>query len=286
MIVRDALIAMRPAQWVKNAFVLVGPLFGHRWAGEDLLRGGLAFVVFCLASSAVYLYNDWVDREADRRHPAKRERPIAAARIGGFTVALLIVMALSGAYAGACFLGAPMAFLVSGYLGLNVAYTLALKHVVIADVFAIAGGFQLRLLAGTIGLGIPPSQWLLLCGFSLTLLLALGKRRGELVAHGEAGDTRRVLGDYSLPLVDQLIGICAALTLAAYGLYTISSETVAIHRGVNLAATIPIVTYGVFRYLHVLRSDDDGDVGGMVFGDRHLLGASVAWLIAVIAIMR
>ena len=286
MIVRDALTAMRPAQWVKNAFVLVGPLFGHRWAGDDLRRAGLAFVVFCLASSAVYLYNDWVDREADRRHPAKQDRPIAAGRIGGLTVGVLILLALCAAYAGALFIGGPMAFLVSAYLGLNVAYTLLLKHVVIADVFAIAGGFQLRLLAGTVGLDIPPSQWLLLCGFSLTLLLALGKRRGELVAHGVAGDTRRVLGDYSLPLIDQLIGVCTALTLAGYGLYTISPETVAIHGGDNLPLTIPIVTYGVFRYLHVLRSDREGDPGRMLFSDRHLLGTAVAWLLAVIAILR
>ena len=131
MIVRDALTAMRPAQWVKNAFVLVGPLFGHRWAGDDLRRAGLAFVVFCLASSAVYLYNDWVDREADRRHPAKQDRPIAAGRIGGLTVGVLILLALCAAYAGALFIGGPMAFLVSAYLGLNVAYTLLLKHVVI-----------------------------------------------------------------------------------------------------------------------------------------------------------
>ncbi len=287
MNLRDALVAMRPRQWAKNAFVLVGTLFGHRWAGADLLDAGLAFVAFCLASSAVYLYNDWIDRAADRRHPVKRSRAIAAGRLGGRQVALLALLLAAGAYALAGRLGAPMVFLVSAYLGLNVAYSLWLKHVVIADAFAIAGGFQLRLFAGTVGLGIPPSHWLLLCGFALTLLLALGKRRGELVAPGSLlGNTRSVLGDYSLPLLDQMLGICATLTLAAYGLYTISPDTAALHGAADLPFTIPIVTYGVFRYLYVLRIDDDGDPSRLLFADRHLLATAVAWLAAVVLIMR
>ena len=144
----------------------------------------------------------------------------------------------------------------------------------------------MRLFAGTVGLGIPPSQWLLLCGFALTLLLALGKRRGELVAPGASGSTRSVLGDYSLPLLDQMLGICAALTLAGYGLYTISPDTVAVHGAADLPYTIPIVTYGVFRYLYVLRIDDDGDPSGLLFADRHLLATAVLWLAAVVLIMR
>lgn len=282
----DALAALRPRQWVKNAFVLVGTLFGHRWAGEDLAQAGLAFAAFCLASTAVYLYNDWIDRDADRRHPVKRFRPIASGRLSGREVALLGVLAAGGAYGLAGLVGPELVFLVSAYLGLNVAYSLWLKHVVIADAFAIAGGFQLRLFAGTVGLGIPPSHWLLLCGFALTLLLALGKRRGELVAPSDSGITRSVLGDYSLPLLDQMLGICATLTLAGYGLYTISPDTAAAHGASNLPYTIPIVTYGVFRYLYVLRIDDDGDPSRLLFADRHLLATAVLWLVAVVLIMR
>lgn len=286
MIFRDALVALRPRQWVKNAFVLVGTLFGHRWASEDLMHAGLAFAAFCLASSAVYLYNDWIDRDADRRHPVKRFRPVAAGRLSGAQIAVLAALAAGAAYALAGVLGPALVFLVSAYLGLNIAYTLWLKHVVIADAFAIAGGFQLRLFAGTVGLGIPPSHWLLLCGFALTLLLALGKRRGELVSPGASGSTRSVLGNYSLPLLDQMLGICATLTLAGYGLYTISPDTVAVHGAADLPYTIPIVTYGVFRYLYVLRIDDDGDPSRLLFADRHLLATAVLWLAAVLLIMR
>jgi 4-hydroxybenzoate polyprenyltransferase len=283
---RDALTALRPRQWAKNAFVLVGTLFGHRWGTDDLRHAGLAFAAFCLASSAVYLYNDWIDRDADRRHPVKRLRPIAAGRMSGAQVTVLAVLATAGAYAIAGVLGPAMMCLISAYLGLNVAYTLWLKHVVVADAFAIAGGFQLRLFAGTVGLGIPPSHWLLLCGFALTLLLALGKRRGELVAPGASGITRSVLGDYSLPLLDQMLGICATLTLAGYGLYTISPDTAAVHGAADLPYTIPLVTYGVFRYLYVLRIDDDGDPSRLLFADRHLLAVAVLWLAAVVLIMR
>ncbi|MEP6701602.1 MAG: decaprenyl-phosphate phosphoribosyltransferase [Betaproteobacteria bacterium] len=282
----DVLAALRPKQWTKNAFVLVGPLFGHRWAGDDLLHAALAFLAFCLASSAVYVYNDWIDRDADRHHRTKRLRPIASGKVSGVTVAVVGLIAAAAAYALAAAIGPALLFLISAYFGLNIAYSVWLKHVVIADVFAIAGGFQLRLFAGTLGLGIPPSQWLLLCGFALTLLLALGKRRGELVLPGHTGATRSVLGEYSIELVDQLLAICATLTLAAYGLYTISPDTLAEHGATDLPYTIPIVTYGVFRYLVILRGDNDGDPSRLLFTDRQLQVTAMLWLAAVVWIVR
>lgn len=286
---RDVLAALRPKQWTKNAFVLIGTLFGHRWSQPELLAALIAFAAFCFASSAVYVYNDWIDRAQDRRHPTKRARPIAAGRIGAQAAATLGLACATAAYALAGTLGPTMVFLVSAYFGLNVAYALWLKHVVIADVFAIAGGFQIRLFAGTLGLGIPPSQWLLLCGFALTLLLALGKRRGELVGEGQAEETRRVLGDYTEAMLDQLLAVCATLVLAAYGLYTISPDTVAVHGAVDLPYTIPIVTYGVFRYLFVLRNPkqiSDGDPSRLLFVDRQLQLTALVWLGAVLWIMR
>jgi len=289
MTLTDAFAALRPKQWTKNAFVLVGTLFGHRWSSDEIGTALLAFVVFCFASSAVYVYNDWIDRDADRRHPTKRHRPIAAGRIGGPGAAVIGLACAGVAYLLAATLGPTMVFLVSAYIGLNVAYAVWLKHVVIADVFAIAGGFQLRLFAGTLGLGIPPSQWLLLCGFALTLLLALGKRRGELLAEGQGEETRRVLGYYSESMLDQLLAVCATLVLAAYGLYTISPDTAAEHGAIDLPYTIPIVTYGVFRYLFILRNPrvaGDGDPSRVLFADRQLQLTALVWLGAVVWIMR
>ena len=285
MTLTDLVATLRPKQWTKNAFVLVGPLFAARGAA-DPLDVACAFVAFCLAASAVYVYNDWVDREADRHHPQKRLRPIAAGAVTGRVAAIIGLTAAAAAYALAFAIGPAMTFLISGYFGLNIAYSLWLKHVVVADVFAIAGGFQLRLLGGTIGLGIPPSHWLLLCGFAVTLLLALGKRRGELTMSGQTGNTRSVLGDYSLELVDQMLAICATLTLASYGLYTISADTLAVHRAPDLPMTIPIVTYGVFRYLWLLRQGNDGDPSRLLFSDRQLLLTAASWLAAVVWIVR
>ena len=285
MTLTDLVVALRPKQWTKNAFVLVGPLFAPRVGGEDLRHAALAFVAFCLAASAVYVYNDWIDRDSDRHHPEKRLRPIAAGRLGNAAIATLGLTTAASAYALAVAIGPAMTFLISGYFGLNIAYSIWLKHVVIADVFAIAGGYQLRLLGGTIGLGIPPSHWLLLCGFSLTLLLALGKRRGELTISGQTGEARSVLGEYSLEFLDQMLAICATLTLASYGLYTISADTLALHRAPDLPYTIPIVTYGVFRYLWVLRGGNDGDPSRLLFSDRQLQITAALWLAAVVWIV-
>jgi hypothetical protein len=185
------LVAMRPKQWAKNAFVLVGTLFGHRWAGADLLDAGLAFVAFCLASSAVYLYNDWIDRAADRRHPVKRSRAIAAGRLGGRQVALLALLLAAGAYALAAVRrpdGVPG-------VGLSGAECRVLAVARTGDRRRLChAGNPVAAVRRDGRAGIPPSHWLL-CGFALTLLLALGKRRANSSRQASLlGNTRSVLG--------------------------------------------------------------------------------------------
>jgi len=165
---------MRPHQWIKNGFLFVGVVFGHGWSDSRLVAEALVlFAAFCLASSAVYILNDIADRDADRLHPHKRERPLARGEIGvGAPIALCIALALAGlALAAAVSLAALL--IAAAYLVLNIGYSAGLKHVAILDVFMIAGGFMLRILAGTAGIGIPPSNWLLLCGLMLTLFLGI-----------------------------------------------------------------------------------------------------------------
>jgi 4-hydroxybenzoate polyprenyltransferase len=174
---------MRPHQWLKNGFVFVGLLFGHAWSDPVKLGQALAaFAAFCLLASAVYVMNDLIDREQDRLHPKKKSRPLAAGTVSvASALALAAVCLLGGGLIAWAWAGsAPWIFLA--YVALNVAYSFGLKHVVILDVFIIASGFMLRLLAGTLGLGIAPSQWLLLCGLMLTLFLGFAKRRAELNA--------------------------------------------------------------------------------------------------------
>lgn len=284
------LIALcRPHQWMKNAFVLVGAVFGHHWSDPQAGQALLAFVAFCLGASAVYVFNDMRDMEADRMHPTKRLRPLAAGTVQMDTArrlaAVLALLALALAW-----LSSPgNLLLLGGYLVLNLAYSLKLKQMVIVDVFAIAAGFQLRVLAGTLGIGIPPSSWLLLCTLMLTLFLGFSKRRAEIdaTADGPLPVSRVVLESYSVTLLDQLTAITATCSILTYALYTVSEETIAVHGSHALVYTVPLIAFGMFRYLHLLhvRSSTAQDTALAVLRDRPLGLTVIAWLVTSAVIL-
>ena len=279
---------LRPHQWLKNGFVFVGLLFGHAWSDPVKLGQALAaFAAFCLLASAVYVMNDLIDREQDRLHPKKKDRPLAAGTVGvGPAQALAVACLVGGGVIAWLWAGsAPWIFLA--YVLLNVGYSFGLKHVVILDVFIIAAGFMLRILAGTLGIGIAPSQWLLLCGLMLTLFLGFAKRRAELIAlQSESAGHRRVLEQYTAPMLDQFIGIAAAGTVISYALYTVSAETVALHGTRALIATVPFVLYGMLRYLWKLHArGGGGDPAQELLRDPHLLAATAGWLLLVLMLL-
>ena len=279
---------LRPHQWVKSGFVFVGLLFGHGWQNPALvMQVLLAAAAFSLAASAVYVGNDLADRESDRQHPDKCRRPLASGAIGVPAALMLGALCLALALALAWLASPVVLGIIVAYLLLNVGYTQGLKHVVLLDVFIISAGFMLRILAGTIGVGISPSNWLLLCGLMVTLFLGFAKRRAELKALEEdAGSHRRVLDDYDPVLLDKLIGVCAAATIVSYSLYTVSPETVALHGTDRLVATVPFVVYGMFRYLFLLhRRSGGGDPAAQLLTDRHLLAACVGWLVSILAVL-
>lgn len=279
---------LRLQQWVKSGFVFVGLLFGHAWHDSAIVQAVLQVALaFSLAASGVYVINDLADRERDRQHPKKRHRPLASGAVGVVPALLL---------GGACvllalFLSAqvswPALLIVGLYLGLNIGYSLGLKHVPILDVFIIAAGFMLRLLIGTWGVGIAPSDWLFLCGLMLTLFLGFAKRRAELAALEDgAGSHRKVLDDYDTTLLDQLITVCAAAAIVSYSLYTVSAETVEMHGSNRLIFTVPLVVYGIFRYQFLLHCrGGGGDPTAEVLTDRHLLAAGGLWLVTVLAVL-
>lgn len=279
------LALLRPRQWSKNVLVFVGPLFGHAWNQPAAMRGALfAFGAFCMLSSAVYVFNDIMDRERDRKHPVKCARPIASGEVSlPAAVSMMLVCLTAGAvlvWAGS---GAH-SWLFASYVLLNIAYSMGLKHVVILDVFLLSSGFMLRLLVGTLGLGIEPSHWLLLCGMQLTLFLGFAKRRAELDLLAENGvHHRRVLEHYSLELLDQMITVVAAGTLIAYSLYTVSPDTVLLHGTRNLIYTVPFVLYGMFRYLYLLhRRGGGGDPALDLTRDPQIGIAAAGWLATTI----
>ena len=271
---------MRPHQWLKNGFVFVGPLFGHGWTDPRLLaQAAWLFAGFCLASSAVYVVNDIADREADRRHPVKRSRPIAQGAVSvrsGF--ALCVALALGGLGIAAA-VSPPALAIVATYIAVNLAYSGGLKHVAVLDVFIIAAGFMLRILAGTLGLGIEPSQWLLLCGLMVTLFLGFSKRRAELGTAEGDHSARRSLHDYSATLLDRIITVTVAGSIICYALYTVDNKTIALHGTDKLVFSLPFVVYGLLRYLYVLHRRGGGaDPAWELLHDPHLLLATAGWL--------
>ncbi|HYA46428.1 MAG TPA: decaprenyl-phosphate phosphoribosyltransferase [Burkholderiales bacterium] len=286
MLLRSALRLIRPHQWIKNGFVLVGMVFGHGWTNRLLIADALTlFAAFCLVSSAVYVMNDLADREADRLHPTKRSRPLARGDIGaGAALALCVVLALAG-LGLAALVSLTALSIAAAYVVLNVAYSAGLKHVAILDVFIISAGFMLRILAGTLGIGIAPSRWLLLCGLMLTLFLGFCKRRAELIeaagAEGSGASTgqRAALDGYSAPLVDLLIAVSVADAAIGYALYTVDQETILLHGTDRLMYTLPFVLYGLFRYLQLVYSKGGGaDPAWELLHDPHLIAAAAGWL--------
>jgi 4-hydroxybenzoate polyprenyltransferase len=284
----DLLRLMRPHQWVKNAFVFTGLLFGHAWHDTNLVtQVVMAFAAFCMVSSAVYVFNDIVDLEQDRLHPRKCQRPLAAGKVDILS-AVMLALLLGALGLGLAYSASPKVLLILvGYALMNIAYTLRLKHVVILDVFIIATGFMLRILAGTLGVGIPPSQWLLLCGLMVTLFLGFTKRRAEIIALAEdKAAHRKVLEHYSPVLLDKMIGITAAGLIMSYSLYTMNADTIRIHGTANLIYTVPFVMYGVFRYIYLLHHQSrGGDPSHDLVRDPHLFIVVGAWLLATILLI-
>lgn len=281
---------IRPHQWIKNSFVLTGVIFAGKWDWSTLVAAALAFFAFCAIASAIYVINDILDVDADRQHPIKRNRPLASGKLSlgsaKITAAILFVIALALA---ATVSGIAFAIVLIYFL-MNLAYSWRFKHVVILDVFIISAGFMLRILAGTLGIGIAPSEWLLLCGFMVTLFLGFAKRRSELLtAEATGGDPmlmRRVLDDYHPKMLDIFLGVTAACSILGYGLYAMSTETMQIHGTRALVYTLPFVVYGIFRYLYLLYDKGHGtDTANDLIVDRHMLLTLACWFITTLGIL-
>jgi len=277
---------LRPKQWTKNAIIFAGLVFARKLADpQAILLASAAFLVFCLLSSAVYVINDLLDLEADRRHPRKRYRPLAAGEISPgqarAVVAALLVVSLPPAFA----LNPIFGLVATLYFVSNLAYSLRLKHVVIIDVFVIAAGFVLRAIAGAVVIRVDISPWFLLCTTLAALFLALTKRRHELelLSTGAAGH-RRILEEYSQPLLEEMVAVVTSSTVIAYALYTFFAPNLPENR--SMMWTIPFVLYAIFRYLYlVYRKDLTGSPEEALLRDAPLLTCIVLWGLAVVAIL-
>jgi 4-hydroxybenzoate polyprenyltransferase len=284
----NLLISLRPGQWTKNLIVFAGQIFGRQLFDlRALERSAAAFAIFCALSGVVYLINDIVDREGDRRHPLKARRPIASGALAPGVAAGAAALMTALSLAAAAWLGWTFGLTAVVYVALQASYSLWLKHVVIMDALTIAIGFVLRAVAGAVVVAVPISHWLLVCTVLLALFLALSKRRHELLllAEGAVGH-RPILGEYSPYLLDQMIGVVTASTLIAYIFYTINPETVLKFHTDLLGLTIPFPLYGIFRYLYLVhRKEGGGSPAEMLLTDRPLLVCVALWVALVVLIV-
>lgn len=274
----DLLATARPKQWIKNGFVFAALVFAGKLGQLDLvLKAVVAFILFSLLSSTVYLLNDAADAEADRRHPLKANRPIAAGRIPVRTAVAIAVALGAATLAVSALVDYRFGLVALAYLAVSSAYTFSLKHLVLLDVFAIAGGFVLRAMAGAAVIHVSISPWLYLCTILISLFLGFGKRRHELLLlEDAAGGHRRNLEEYTGPLLDDLINIVAGATIIAYSMYTFFAS--AVPQNHAMMVTIPFVLYGVFRYLLLIhRTDVGGAPEEAVWRDLPLLIDLVLW---------
>jgi 4-hydroxybenzoate polyprenyltransferase len=280
---RLVLEGMRPRQWLKNAFVLGGLLYSGEFLDAGSLVTALAvFLAFCLASGATYLVNDSVDAETDRLNPRTASRPIARGELSRRTAITAAAIATASALAITALVNWQTLVTMAGFLVLQVAYSLYLKHVLFVDVMTVAAGFVVRAYAGLVAIDVEISEWLLLCTGLLALFIGFGKRRGEAVAlGGKAHPQRPVLEQYSVDLIDELIAVVTPSIIVAYSLYAVLAA-----RSQAMLLTVPFVLYGVFRVLFLIhhRSRLTEDPTVVVWTDRPLQVCIVLWGVSAGAI--
>jgi decaprenyl-phosphate phosphoribosyltransferase len=273
---RALAVLMRPHQWLKNVFVFAGLMFSQSWGNGPLIqRILLAFAAFCCISSFVYILNDWRDRASDALHPLKRKRPLASGAVSvPAALALAGLLLIAGVWLAA---GNRVLLLLLGlYVALNLAYSWRLKQVPVVDVSIIASGFMLRLLAGTLAVGIPPSRWLLLTGLFIALFLGFSKRKAE--SFHDAANQRAVMAHYPSALLDTFMAVTMTATITTYSLYATSPQTQAQH-GERLVYTVPVVIFGLLRYTYQVHKGRGEDVARDLLRDPWILMALAIWLL-------
>jgi 4-hydroxybenzoate polyprenyltransferase len=284
---RGLIKSLRPRQWPKNVFLFAAIVFDRQFFHlQPLLRTITGFVLLCLASGSVYLVNDIADRNQDRMHPTKCKRPIASGQLSVPAAAAAAAVLMAFTLTASFLLAPAFAALIALYLALNLAYSFALKHVPIIDALTVAAFFVMRVVGGVLLITVERfSPWMYVCMVLLALYISFGKRRSEiLLLEDGASNHRRVLGEYSIPLLDSYIQIVSAATIVAYSFYTFSAPNLPTNDAMML--TIPFVVYGIFRYLYVVQMEHGGGAPeDVVLTDRPLQADFALWGLAVMIIL-
>ena len=272
---------IRPHQWVKNLLIIAPPFFGGTLFSSErvMIEMVLAFIAFSLASSAGYIINDIADINTDRLHPKKRLRPLASGEIGIAQALVMIAITAAISMALSLKISPSFALVVALYLALDILYSFYIKHIALLGSFSIALGFVLRITAGGAASGVEISSWLFLTTFLLSLLLAFGKRRQELLSIKGSQEFRKELSNYTTVFLDTAIAIFSTTAIVTYSLY-------AVDRGPRIfIATVPFVCYGVLRYLYLVQNRGEGDPTEALLSDRALFACVFLWIVVTALII-
>ncbi|NFL73768.1 decaprenyl-phosphate phosphoribosyltransferase [Clostridium sporogenes] len=284
MDIRGIIALMRPKQWIKNFFVFAAVIFSGNLMNEGILKNNIiTFILFCLTSSTIYILNDIVDIEKDRKHPEKKNRPLPSGRVSKSTAIIMnIVMLFIVLFCSYKFVDYKVMYTYLMYIVINILYCFKLKNVVILDVMVITFGFVLRVESGSLATKVSVSPWLFLCTILLSLFLALNKRKSEIITlKDKSGSHRKILEEYSIELIDNMLTIVTPSILISYCLYTFSSV-----QSKRMMYTIPFVLYGIFRYQYLMTNHNLGGKPEAVFGkDKPFLVNMVLWVISVVVII-
>lgn len=274
---------MRPKQWSKNLLVFAALIFSIDRFNLDMgLYAFIGFACFCIISSCVYILNDFVDREADKVHPTKKNRPIASGELNPYVALIFGLVIFLLVISFAVYFNNLFGIVLILYFLLNVAYSFKLKHIVILDVMTIASGFVLRAVGGALVIHVEMTPWFLICTMLLALFLGINKRRNELIVlEKDSSHHRRVLNSYSIQLIDQMNSVVTTATVVSYALFTFTSD-----RTIQLMWTIPLVLYGIFRYLYLIYVENEGgSPEKLLFRDKHLLLTVIIYALITIVVL-
>ncbi len=275
---------MRPKQWIKNFFVFAAIIFSGNLTNEIILKNNIiTFILFCLTSSTIYILNDIVDLEKDKKHPEKKNRPLPSGRVSKSTAIIMnIVILFTVLFCSYKFVDYKIMYIYLLYIVMNIFYCFKLKNVVILDVMVITFGFVLRMESGSLATKVSVSPWLFLCTILLSLFLALNKRKSEIITlKDNRGSHRKILEEYSVELIDNMLTIVTPSILISYCIYTFSSV-----QSKRMMYTIPFVLYGIFRYQYLMNNHNLGGKPEDVFGkDKPFLVNMVLWVISVVVII-
>lgn len=284
MDIKGIIALMRPKQWIKNFFVFAAIIFSGNLINEGILKNNIiTFVLFCLTSSTIYILNDIVDLEKDKKHPEKKNRPLPSGRVSKTTAIIMnIVILFTVLFCSYKFVDYKIMYIYLLYIVMNIFYCFKLKNVVILDVMVITFGFVLRVESGSLATKVSVSPWLFLCTILLSLFLALNKRKSEIITlKDRSGSHRKILEEYSVELIDNMLTIVTPSILISYCIYTFSSV-----QSKRMMYTIPFVLYGIFRYQYLMTKSNLGGKPEDVFGkDKPFLINMVLWVISVVVII-